>query len=302
MDRSGSAPVTRTSSGDDQNGDEETTSWAELRDETVARLVIAGVDGAEREATWIVERAAGDPYRLVAEQPVTLRSHHHWRLMVERREIGEPLQYVLERWPFRELELFVDTRVLIPRPETEVVAGSAIEQHARVGGAVVDLGTGSGAIALSVAVERPGTEVYGVDASAEALAVARANLAGLGRAARSVRLLEGSWYGPLPDELRGAVGVVVSNPPYVRDDEALPPVVADWEPPSALRAGTDGLDDIRIIVAGAVDWLCPGGALVVEHAPDQAAAIRDLAGAAGFDHVTTGADLTGRDRYLLARR
>lgn len=281
---------------------EDTTPWSTLHAETVTRLRAAGVDGVEREATWIVERAAGDPYRLVADQPVTLRSHHHWRLMVERREGGEPLQYVLERWPFRNLELFVDARVLIPRPETEVVAGVALDEHARVGGTVADLGTGSGAIALSIAAERPGTDVWGVDASADALAVARANCAGLGRVTRSVRLVHGSWFDALPEDLRGELGVIVSNPPYVADGDALPDVVARWEPTSALRAGPDGLDDIRTIVAAAPDWLAPGGAVVVEHAPDQSAEVRRLASAAGLTEARTGADLSGRDRYLVARR
>lgn len=278
------------------------TPWSTLRDETVVRLRAAGIETAEREATWIVERAAGDPYRVMADRPASVRSHHHWQLMVERRVSGEPLQYVLERWPFRNLELFIDPRVLIPRPETEVVAGVALDEHARVGGAVVDLGTGSGAIALTFAVERPGTDIWGVDASEEALAVARANLAGIGRAARSVRLVAGSWYSPLPDELRGEVGVIVSNPPYVADDEELPATVERWEPRSALRAGSDGLDDIRVIVTDAAAWLAPGGALVVEHAPDQAPAVRSLAGEAGLVEIRTGSDLGGRDRYLVARR
>ncbi len=282
--------------------DDATTSWAELHDETVARLEAAGVDGARREARWIVERAAGDPYRVVAERPATVRSHHHWRLMVERRESGVPLQYVLERWPFRTLELFVDPRVLIPRPETEVVAGAALDEHARTGGVVVDLGTGSGAIALSVAAERPGTEVWGVEASPGALAVARANCTGLGRLARTVRLVEGSWFAPLPDELRGEVGVVVTNPPYVPDDAPLPAEVRDHEPAEALFAGPDGLDDVRRIVAEAPSWLAPGGALVLEHGDDQGAAVRALAEAAGFTEVSTGTDLAGRDRYLVARR
>ena len=279
-----------------------TTSWSELHGETVERLAGAGIENATNEARWIVERAAGDPYRVVADRPVTVRAHHHWRLMVERREAGEPLQYVLERWPFRSLELYVDRRVLIPRPETEVLVDAALAEHGRVGGTVVDLGTGSGAIALSVAVERPGTEVWGVERSAGALAVARANCTGLGRPARFVRLVEGSWFGALPDELRGDVGVVVSNPPYVRDDEVLPAEVADWEPVEALRAGADGLAAIAPIVEQAPAWLAPGGALVVEHAPEQAGAVRDLAVAAGFDHVRPGVDLAGRDRFLVARR
>ena len=282
--------------------DTDTTSWAELHGQTVERLRAAGVDNADNEARWIVERAAGDPYRVVAAKPVTVRSHHHWRLMVERREAGEPLQYVLERWPFRQLELFVDRRVLIPRPETEVVVGAVLAEHARVGGPVVDLGTGSGAIALSVVAERPGTEVWGIERSADALAVARANCTGLGRRARTVRLVEGSWFSALPDELRGEVGVVASNPPYVPDAAPLPADVVDWEPAEALRAGDDGLADIRVIVAGAVEWLAPGGALVVEHGDDQGPATRALAASAGFDEIRTGTDLAGRDRFLVARR
>jgi release factor glutamine methyltransferase len=280
----------------------DTTSWAELHEATVARLEAAGIANARNEARWIVERAAGDPYRVVAERPVTVRSHHHWRLMVERRETGEPLQYVLERWPFRQLELFVDRRVLIPRPETETVVDAVLAEHARVGGPVVDLGTGSGAIALSVVAERPGTEVWGVERSADALAVARANCTGLGRKARTVRLVEGSWFAALPEELRGEVGVVVSNPPYVPDDAPLPTEVEAWEPVEALRSGDDGLADIRVIVAEAVDWLAPGGALVVEHGDEQGATVRALATSAGFTEVRTGVDLTGRERYLVARR
>ncbi len=281
--------------------DTHTTTWSDLHDETVRRLRSSGVANAAHEARWIIERATGDPYRVVADRPVTVRSHHHWRLMVERRETGEPLQYVLEQWPFRQIELFVDRRVLIPRPETEVVVDAVLDAHARVGGPVVDLGTGSGAIALSVAAERPGTEVWGVERSPGALAVAHANTAGLGRRAVTVRLLEGSWYDPLPTGLRGGVGVVVSNPPYVAENHELPADVADWEPVDALRAGPDGLDAIRLIVAGALEWLAPGGALVVEHGDDQGAAVRGLAQAAGFGDASTGTDLAGRDRFLVAR-
>jgi len=280
----------------------DTTSWAELHAETARRLTVAGVDQPAREATWIVERAAGDPYRVVAEKPVTVRSHHHWRLMVERRETGEPLQYVLERWPFRTLDLFIDRRVLIPRPETEVVVDAVLAEHARVGGPVVDLGTGSGAIALSVAAERPGTEVWGVERSPGALAVARANCTGLGRLARSVRLVEGSWFGGLPDELRGEVGVVASNPPYVAAEAVLPAEVAAWEPTSALFAGPDGLDDIRRITSAAPEWLTPSGVLVVELSPEQAATAADLARDAGFADVLVRVDMTGRERVLVARR
>ena len=145
--------------------------------------------------------------------------------MVARRAHGEPLQYVLGRWGFRTLDLLVDRRVLIPRPETEVVAGLAIDALAALDrpGVAVDLGTGSGAIALSLAAERwPHVEVWATDVSPDALAVARANLAGLGRRAAVVRLLEGTGSSALPGDLRGRVDVIVSNPPYVPADAPLP--------------------------------------------------------------------------------
>ena len=165
--------------------------------------------------------------------------------MVARRRAGEPLQYAIGAWGFRRLDLYLDRRVLIPRPETEQVVEVALRRAAAArrcrAPLVVDLGTGSGAIALSIAVEVPGADVWATDVSADALAVARANLAGLGgRAATRVRLVEGSWFDALPEAFRGQVHLLVSNPPYVADGETLPAEVADWEPPGALRAGPHG--------------------------------------------------------------
>lgn len=285
-----------------------TRPWRHLRDESLARLQGAAVDDPAQELRWIVERASGmDPAELVAslDRPATEREAMFVEQMVERRAAGEPLQYVLGRWGFRTLDLLVDERVLIPRPETEVVAGLAIDAaRASEGSAVtVDLGTGSGAIALSLAAELwPHVEVWATDASADALAVARANLAGLGRRAAVIRLVEGDWFDALPEELRGRVDVLVSNPPYVASTDELPREVADWEPLSALRAGPDGLDAIRRIVAGAAEWLRPGGTLVVEIGASQGDAVRSIAGAAGLVEVRVEPDLAGRDRALLARR
>jgi release factor glutamine methyltransferase len=190
-----------------------------------------------------------------------------------------------------------------------VGAGSVVGAGPVVGVApaapvVVDLGTGSGAIALSIAAEgRPGA-VWATDVSTEAIAVARANLVGLGgsRAAK-VRLAVGSWWSALPAELMGHVSLVVSNPPYVTTSEmtALPPVVADWEPALALDGGPTGLSAIEIIVSGAADWLARPGTLVVELAPQQAAAAEALAHGAGFDETRVEKDLAGRDRALVAR-
>ena len=284
-----------------------TPSWRQLRDEAVARLAAAGVDDPTQELRWIAERASGrTPAEQVAalDHPATAREATVVDHLVRRRETGEPLQYVLGRWGFRTLDLLVDRRVLIPRPETEVVAGLAIEAAAAIEqpALVVDLGTGSGAIALSVAAERwPHVEVWATDASAEALAVARANLAGLGRRSSVVRLVEGDWYGALPDELEGRVDVVVSNPPYVAATEPLPPEVAEWEPTSALRAGPDGLDELRRIISDAPRWLAAGGVLVTEIGETQGAAVIDLATSAGLVDATIAPDLAGRDRALVAR-
>lgn len=284
-----------------------TLAWRAARAAALDQLRAAGIAAPEVELRWIVERASG---RTASEQagaldePVSEREAHFLHEMVRRRSAGEPLQYVLGRWGFRALDLLVDRRVLIPRPETEVVAERAIRSaRAVAGGAVVvDLGTGSGAIALSVAAECwPQVEVWATDASPEALAVARANLAGLGRRAAVVRLLEGDWFAALPPELLGTVDVVVSNPPYVATGDRLPVEVADWEPPSALVSGPSGLEAIEQITAQAPRWLVPGGALVVEIGDTQGAAAAALASAAGFAEVTVAPDLTGRDRVLVAR-
>ncbi len=231
----------------------------------------------------------------------------HAEAMVARRVSGEPLQYALGRWQFRSLELFFDRRVLIPRPETEVVAGVAVTELAAAARTTpdpvaVDLGTGSGAIGLSLAAEVPRARVWATDVSVDALAVARANLAGLGtRVATRVRLVDGDWWDALPDELRGAVDVVVSDPPYVADDEGLPPQVADWEPVSALRAGHTGLEALEMVVGGAREWLRPIGVLVAEIAPHQAQAAVAMAVDAGFAEVEVRPDLASRPRALVAR-
>jgi release factor glutamine methyltransferase len=297
-------------------------SWRQLLAEAERRLGEAARGPDDRgldpgtvalDARRIVERASGlegADWVLGLDDPASQRGVHFFDVMLDRRLTGEPLQYVVGRWGFRGLDLMVDRRVLIPRPETETVVERALAEVDRlVPGArdagrvpvVVDLGTGSGAIALSVAVERHGVAVWGTDASPDALDVARANLAGTGRAATRVRLAEGSWFAALPAELAGAVDVVVSNPPYVAEGDELPAVVRDWEPASALLAGVDGLDDLRAIVAQAPRWLVPGGALVVELAPQQADVVAELARAHGFADAEVGHDLAGRARCVVAR-
>jgi release factor glutamine methyltransferase len=275
-----------------------TISWRELLAET-ERALFSRVD-----ARRIVVEACGDDWQLRLDEPATERAVAHLDAMVARRAAGEPLQYVLGRWGFRDLDLFVDRRVLIPRPETEVVVDVALETlKGRAEPTVVDLGTGSGAIALSIAVETDDAQVWATDASADAIAVARANLAGGGRAAPRVRRVEGSWFVPLPPMLAGRVDLVVTNPPYVAEREVpdLPPEVAHWEPHAALVAGETGLEQLQVIVAEARPWLKPDGALVAELAPHQAEAAVVLAYGAGFTAVEIRPDLTGRPRVLLAR-
>jgi release factor glutamine methyltransferase len=265
------------------------------------------------EARWLVEAVSGvDRSRWT--EPAPADGSARLGALVERRLAGEPLQYVLGRWSFRGLDLLVDPRVLIPRPETEIVAGVAIDQARRLhlpspghtGPRVVaDLGTGSGAIALALAAELPGTEVWATDASPAALDVARANLAAVAPGAASrVRLAGGVWYEALPARLRGRLAVIVSNPPYVTEAEfaGLPPEVRDHEPAGALVAGPTGRECLEHLVAGGLGWLAPGGVLVLELAPDQAAPLRAAATAAGYQAVAVHRDLAGRDRVLVARR
>jgi release factor glutamine methyltransferase len=275
--------------------------WRELYDSARSRL-------GDVDARRIVERASGfegSEFFLALEEPVPARAVPFFDDMVARRAAGEPLQYVVGRWGFRQLDLLVDRRVLIPRPETEMVVEYALGEARRLGlsGLVaVDLGTGSGAIALSLAVELPGVEVWGTDVSPDALAVARANLAGTGTfVATRVRLVEGSWFSALPADLRGRIGLVVSNPPYVATTDELPAVVGEWEPHGALYSGPTGLEAISVIVAEAPAWLARPGALVVELAPNEASTAIELALAAGFSSAKVRRDLAGRDRCLVAR-
>lgn len=290
----------------------DTTPWRDLLAEATDRLTEAGFASPGVDARRIVERAtgtSGPEYALVLDEPSTERGVGFFDLMLERRLIGEPLQYVIGQWGFRTLDLFVDRRVLIPRPETEEVVEQALAELDRVTVAdpsmctapVLDLGTGSGAIALSFAAERDQVEVWAVERSPGAAAVARANLAGLGTAATRVRIVEGSWFEPLPDDLEGRFGVIVANPPYVAPHEPLPPEVADWEPVEALIPGATGLEAIDHLVPEALGWLAPGASLVVELAPDQADHAVELAHRSGYEGARARSDLSGRLRMLVAR-
>jgi release factor glutamine methyltransferase len=265
---------------------------------------VSGLDAAEQVAE--------------AHAPATVRGANALETLVTRRLNGEPLQYVLGSWSFCGIDLLVDPRVLIPRPETEVVAQIAIAEVARLGErvgktdpwagavteyAVADLGTGSGALALALAFALPEAEVWATDVDPDALAVARANVAGSGTPAARVRISEGSWFGALPAELRGHLRAVVANPPYVAEPElaSLPDEVARFEPVRALVSGPTGLEAIDLIISEAPQWLEPEGTLVLELAPHQATAAAELARRVGFPAVEVRPDLSGRGRALVAR-
>jgi release factor glutamine methyltransferase len=213
-----------------------------------------------------------------------------------RRAAGVPLAYLVGEREFHGLALQVDTRVLVPRPETEGLVDWAIEVAATAPvQRLADLGTGSGAIALAVKRRLPGWQVTGSDCSSDALAVAEINGR---RLALEVNWALGDWWQPLGEQL---FGVVVSNPPYVAaDDEHL--AALRHEPAGALVAGPDGLADLRRIAAGAPAHLAPGGWLLLEHGCDQADTVRALLAAAGFEAVRTRLDLAGLPRCTGGRR
>lgn len=298
--------------GDD---DGMTVSWGELLAESVSRLRSAGFESADTDARWIVEEASGlDGADLLSglDDAATVRGVARLDSMMGRRLAGEPIQYVLGHWPFRSLDLMVDERVLIPRPETEVVCTYAlaalddvmserVPRGDRGEARVVDLGAGSGALGLAIAGERPGAHVWMVENSPDAAVVTRANAAAQGRASLHVRVVEGSWFEPLPSDLRGTFDLIVSNPPYVATDDELDASVADWEPSVALFAGPSGMDAIELIVNEAPAWLRRGGALVVEIGHTQESAVSSLASSAGFRQVDVLPDLAGLPRALVAR-
>ena len=219
--------------------------------------------------------------------------------LVQRRAQGEPVAYLTGRRGFWRFDLEVGPATLIPRPETERLVELALERLP--GGRalrVADLGTGSGAIALAIAMERPHARVVATDASAEALDVARGNAARLQVA--NIEFRQGDWLAPLHGE---RFALIASNPPYIaQGDRHLGEGDLRFEPASALASGPDGLDAIRVIVAQAPAHLEPGGWLLLEHGWDQGAAVRTLLTSAGFDEVATEVDLERRDRVTLGRR
>ncbi len=287
--------------------------------EAAQRLRLAGVASAQVDAELLAAHVLGCPRGEVIA--AALRGHRldddtsaRFEALLRRREAREPLQHLTGRAGFRRLDLSVGPGVFVPRPETEVLAGLAIHEASAVAGpggevVVVDLCTGSGAVALAVADEVPGARVVAVELDPAAFAWARRNVAELHDAAgRRVDLRLGDAVGAergVVADLVGTADIVVANPPYIPDGaRPLDPEVAGHDPALALfGGGADGLDVPRGVVAAAGVLLAPGGLFLMEHADVQGEATRNLVADPGrWSQVHTVRDLSGRDRVLSARR
>ena len=265
-----------------------------------ARLAEAGVDSPRLEAELLLARACDDCARalLYAEldRELTQEQEDAFGANVERRERREPLAYILGEWGFRRLTLKTDHRALIPRPETEIVVERALQHLQGIDAPqVLDVGTGTGAIALAIADEVPDARVTAIDVSPDALALARENLELAGVNGR-VRLVEHDLTFGLGD---ANFDVVVSNPPYVEPEElpTLQPEVRDWEPHVALVAA----QATEKLAAAAREALRPGGWLVLETAAGAGERVERLLQQLGFEEVTITPDLAGRDRVAEGR-
>ena len=275
-------------------------AWSGARD----RLKAAGIESPVIDARILLESAAEasrmdivtDPYRILTEEQVATLDTY-----LDRRERREPVARIIGKRGFWKILLNVDSNVLIPRPDTEVVVERALasfDEHEAF--RILDLGVGSGAILLAILAERPRATGLGIDVSEEALAVARDNAAHLGLESR-IALLRGDWTTGLGD---GGFDLVVSNPPYIPTAviETLEPEVRDHEPRLALDGGEDGLDAYRLLAPEILRVLKPGGRFLVEIGYDQAEAVDALFRDAGAIAVTVIKDLANKDRVVAGVR
>ena len=262
---------------------------------TATLLLERSSASARLDAELLLEHVTGlsrTDFRAAPERTLPAAAGWSFQQLIRRRLQGEPVAYIRGQQEFWSLLLEVTPAVLIPRPETELVVERTLAQLRPDAREVADLGTGSGAIALAIANERPALQVTGVDVSAAAVEVARRNATRL--QIRNVRFERGSWFAPLAGR---RFDVVASNPPYVaRGDADLAVGVSRFEPEAALIPGATGLEAIEQIVAQAGGHLTPGGWLILEHGWTQAGAVRDRLVRSGFAHVRSHADLAGHER------
>lgn len=277
----------------------ETTVAAALRQ---AQVQLAAIGSARLDAELLLAQVMGCARSRLHSRPETLLSQvqrQAFDQLLQRRQSGEPLAYLLGEQDFWSLTLSVTPAVLVPRPDTELLVEVALSLGAPgEPWRVADLGTGSGAIILALASERPAWQFYATDQSADALAVAQANAQRLGL--DRVQWYRGSWCHALPAELR--LHCIVSNPPYI--DAADAHLQGDGlrhEPRQALVAEAAGLADLRVIIHQAPARLLPGGFLLLEHGYNQAPAVRQMLQAAGFETVQSRRDLAGHERVSLGQ-
>ena len=271
---------------------------------SLLRTALAGVPAdRQRDVEWLLAHVLGlDRAGLRRERDAVMGEPalKHWETAFAALRAGQPVAQLLGQWEFWSLDLEINEHVLIPRADTECLVEVGLELAlAAPTGLVVDLGTGSGAVAISLARELPDRTVLAIERAGAAMAVARRNVMRL--ASGRVLLVQGSWLAALGD---GRCAVIVSNPPYVTDDD--PGLAEDgplrFEPRSALAAGPDGLDDLRTITAQAPGRLLPGGWLALEHGAEQGAAVRGLLARQGLTNVATRRDLAGHERVTFGQR
>ncbi len=249
------------------------------------QLILANL--LDRNRSWLI--AHSDEY-------LTDSQYSAFQSDVVRCEQGTPVAYILGQQEFWSLPFEVNNAVLIPRPETELLVEEVLSLHPQHPINIADLGTGTGAIAISLALEKPDDTIFAVDKSLSAIRVASANRTNLG--ATNVRLCVADWLAGFSQE---SLDVIVTNPPYIAEgDKHLPDL--QYEPAEALVSGHDGLDDIRQLITQGLLHLKPGGMIAMEHGYDQQSQVADLMLAAGYRNIVTKQDLAGQPRITLAER
>ncbi len=270
--------------------------------ETCERLLVSaalaiGGDTPRLDAELLLSHLTGwtrTSFRAWPERQPSAQIVSDFRILVQRRVAGEPVAHLLGQQEFWSLAFEVNAATLIPRPDTECLVEAALELPIAEQATVLDLGTGTGAIALALASERSGWVVRACDSQQQAVELAAHNALALGF---PVTVVLSNWFADLPSE---NYDLIVSNPPYVAEgDQHLNLGDVRFEPESALVSGPDGLNDIRHLVSAAPDWLNNGGWLLIEHGFDQGPAVRNLYSRAGFDDIETRQDYGQRDRFTL---
>ena len=259
-----------------------------------------GGDSPRLDAELLLSHVTGlgrTSFRAWPEREVPAEQAKRFVNLVVQRASGQPIAYLLGEQEFWSLPLKVSSSTLIPRPDTECVVEAALSLELPANARVLDLGTGTGAIALALASEQSGWQILASDRVEQAVALARENSQQLGL---SITVVQSHWFDQIP---AGTFDLLISNPPYIpASDHHLKEGDVRFEPESALVAGEDGLDDIRLLVTEGLDWLNPNGWMLLEHGYDQGEAVRDLFAKAGWRNIETRKDYGGNDRMTLARK